>query len=124
MANGKKSKQEVELDRALAEVFGPAAVKSEKSIKVRGKTLFVDRVLESYKIAFEIDGRQHQEFVAHFHGDAQGFQDAKIRDSLKEQWLEANGYSIVRFAHNEIVTAQTVRDRLVQVLQKDNDDTH
>ena len=121
MANGIRSKQEIELDKALAEVFGPAAIKSEKPIKIRGRTLFVDRVLESYRIAFEIDGRQHSEFVAHFHGDAQGFKESQARDSLKTQWLEANGYSIVRFAHNESVTAEAVRARLVAVLKKDSD---
>jgi very-short-patch-repair endonuclease len=115
-----KSKQEADLDRALVEVFGPAAVKSEKTIRVRGKTLYVDRVIEAYKIAFEIDGRQHNEYVEHFHGDAQGFTDAQTRDRFKEQWLTANGYSLVRFNFDEAVTAQSVRDRLVAALNRDD----
>jgi len=115
-----KSKAEAALDSALVEVFGPAVVTTEMPVKVFGKTLYVDRVLQGYKIAFEVDGRQHDEYVEFFHRDRDGFMSAKERDRLKKLWLGANGYKLVRFKHTEKITAELVRKRVSEALDTED----
>lgn len=112
-----KSKGEAALDDALREVFGPTAVSEELAVKVRGRTLYVDRVIRSLRIAFEVDGRQHSEFVAFHHGDRDGFAASKERDSLKSRWLDANGYTLIRFSHTDKITPELLRRRLNDALK-------
>lgn len=116
---GARSKGEADLDEALAAVFGPAAVTRELAIKVRGKTLFVDRVLKGYGLAFEVDGGQHDQFNEFFHGDANGFASSKERDRLKALWLEANGFTLIRFSSKDKITAELVRKRVQSALEQD-----
>ena len=111
-----RSGLEEKLDVAIREVFPMEPVIEDMPIKVRGKTLYVDRVLRNLKVAIEIDGSQHLEFVAFYHKDSQGFKDSQHRDRLKEEWLAANGYSFVRFAHNEAVTSITLRKKILKAL--------
>jgi very-short-patch-repair endonuclease len=111
-----RSHLEETLDAALKELYPFDNIAEDMPIKVRGRTLYVDRVVRGIKLAIEIDGRQHDEFVAHFHGDASGFKSHKERDALKEAWLQANGYSIVRFKHNDTVTAETLRAAILEAL--------
>jgi very-short-patch-repair endonuclease len=111
-----RSHLEEALDIALKALYPFDNIAEDMPIKVRGKTLYVDRVIRGAKIAIEIDGRQHDEFVAHFHRDADGFKSHKQRDALKEAWLTANGYSIVRFKHTDTVTAETLRAAILEAL--------
>lgn len=112
-----RSKAEADLDKALAQVFGPAAVTPEMAVKVFGKTLFVDRVMQGYKLAFEVDGRQHDQYVEFYHRDREGYLSAKERDRLKKLWLEANGFTLIRFNSKDNITADLVRSRVQSALE-------
>lgn len=57
-------------------------------------TLFLDFYLPSRKIAFEIQGRQHKEYVPFFHGSPAGFKEAVGRDTAKRRWCEINGITL------------------------------
>jgi len=48
------------------------------------------------RMAFEYDGRQHQEFVPHFHTDRIGWARHQFRDVEKHQWCEANNIKLIR----------------------------
>jgi very-short-patch-repair endonuclease len=112
-----RSKLEEALDAAIAQIYPHSQVAHDMPIKVRGgRVLFVDRVIRGARIAIEVDGRQHSEFVAHFHKDAGGFASHKERDALKEDWLDANGYTLIRFAHNEEISAETLRAKILEAL--------
>ena len=45
----------------------------------RKSTLYVDFFIPSHSLAIEVHGRQHFEFVAHFHGDRKGFRKSKAK---------------------------------------------
>jgi very-short-patch-repair endonuclease len=109
-----RSKLEDALDVAIASLYPHDPIQSDMPIKIRGRTLYVDRVIKSAKIAIETDGRQHSEFVAHFHGDADGFKSHKERDAIKAAWLEANGYTLIRFKHTDKITAETLREAILE----------
>jgi very-short-patch-repair endonuclease len=112
-----RSKPEETLLAALTELFPNDVIVEQMPLKVGRSTLFVDFVIKDKKLAFETDGRQHDEYVEHLHGDAEGFKASKLRDVLKECALEELGYTLVRFKHNESVTVKSVRKRLLDSLR-------
>lgn len=61
-----------------------------------GEGLQLDFFIPRKKVAVEVQGRQHNEFVEFFHGTAEGFKAQKARDSRKEEWCELNGIRLVK----------------------------
>ena len=67
----------------------------------RKSTLYVDFLIPSHSLAVEVHGRQHFEFVAHFHGNRQGFRKSKARDRDKANWLQINSIALVALSYSE-----------------------
>lgn len=111
-----RSKLEVNLDLALKELFPHDKAHEDFAIKIGKQTLFVDRMLPTRKIAIEVDGRQHDEYIQHFHKDSDGFQASKARDQLKNSWLEANGYVVIRIAYNENMSTKSIRKAILKAI--------
>lgn len=90
----------------LSQLFGPAAAREEVYLPVtlsgRKQKLFVDFVLEQMSLAIEVQGRQHTEFVPHFHGGADGFRKQKHRDGVKAEALAIAGYALLQIHESEI----------------------
>jgi hypothetical protein len=61
--------------------------------------LFADFFLPQLGLVVEAHGRQHYEFVKHFHGDMMGFMESKKRDSKKKQWCELNNFRFVECSY-------------------------
>lgn len=70
---------------------------------VPGTKSTVDFFLPKIGIAVEIDGRQHNQFTSHFHGNKleNKFAKQKIRDTIKEYWCELNGFKLIRIFKEE-----------------------
>ena len=83
-------------DTILEEVPLPGSHKPS-----RKSTLFVDFLIPSESLAVEVHGRQHFEFVAHFHGDKAGFRKSKARDRDKANWLQTNSIALVALSYSE-----------------------
>lgn len=65
---------------------------------IPGSRSSVDFFMPKKKLVVEVNGRQHDEFVPHFHGNALGsnkFIEQKKRDSKKVNWAEMNGFKFV-----------------------------
>ena len=60
-------------------------------------------ILSGIRLAFEADGRQHSEFVPHFHGTRANFARQKLNDVKKEQWCIANNIKLIRVSSIEEV---------------------
>lgn len=82
----------------LRELFPFTKIVKEYFITYKGQRLFVDFYLPSFLIAIEVHGKQHDEFVLHYHGSADGWRRHKKRDRLKEEWASVNGikYVVIR----------------------------
>jgi very-short-patch-repair endonuclease len=115
-----RSALEETLDSALKELYPRERIAEDMPIKVRGHSLFVDRVIRGPKIAIEIDGRQHTEFVAHFHKDKDGFAKHRMRDRIKDEWLRENGFTIVRINYDEKITKDILRAKIIGALTEDD----
>lgn len=81
-------------DTILEEVPLPGSHKPS-----RKSTLYVDFFIPSHSLAIEVQGRQHFEFVAHFHGDRQGFRKSKARDRDKANWFKKNDIQLIALSY-------------------------
>jgi hypothetical protein len=67
-------------------------------------------IMSGIRIAFEADGRQHSEFIPHFHGTRANFAKQKINDLNKDKWCDANNIKLIRVSSMEEV------DRLAELI--------
>lgn len=97
----------------LKEIFPHARIREEEYVLFRNQRLFLDIFLPQYGLVIEVHGRQHDEFVEHFHGNAKGFREYKRRDSLKEEWIAEKGYTLVALRVNELpITKEKLLERI------------
>ena len=61
-----------------------------------GEGLHLDFFIPRKKIAVEVQGRQHTQFVEFFHGSADGFKAQRARDQRKQEWCELNKIRLVK----------------------------
>lgn len=78
--------------------------------------LRLDYYMPVLNLAFEFHGRQHTEFVAHFHKDRLGFEDSKWRDEQKSLLCHKMGIVLVHFWDGDEITAESVSFRIAQAI--------
>ncbi len=49
----------------------------------------------------EYDGEQHFEFIKHWHGDEEGFELQKLRDSIKTKYCKEHNIKLIRIPYTE-----------------------
>lgn len=68
-----------------------------------GTRMTLDLYNANKKVAIEVQGRQHQQFVKHFHGDLLNYGHQLRRDGEKERFCEMNKIILVPiFSEEEI----------------------
>jgi hypothetical protein len=60
-----------------------------------GTRMTLDLYNANKRVAIEVQGRQHQEFVKHFHGDLLNFGHQLRRDAEKERFCELNNIALI-----------------------------
>ena len=63
--------------------------------RVPGTRLKIDYLCPSLKIAIEVQGRQHENYVEFFHKSRTGYLAHIKRDVKKEKFLESNDYTLI-----------------------------
>ena len=111
------SKGERELGNLLKEEFPNNIIKTQAPIKWGKLILYVDYLLPELKLAIEYDGRQHLDFVPHFHKDKSSFTESKIRDQYKEEILEYLEYTLIKFNYKEELDKNTLRKKIQDCLE-------
>lgn len=97
----------------LKVIFPEALIKTEEFVKYNNQRLFLDIFLPQFGLVVEVHGRQHDEFIRHFHGDAAGFKSYRRRDSLKEEWVAEKGYTLIIIRESDLPLTP---DRLLEIL--------
>ena len=64
------------------------------------RRLELDCYCEAMRLCFEIDGRQHSEYVPHFHRSYQRYLDMKDRDVMKTILTKKRGVKLIRIPFN------------------------
>ena len=97
----------------LKETFPHLRVKTEEYINYRNQKLYLDIWVPQLSLAIEVHGRQHDEFVGHFHGSASSYRAAKRRDSLKEEWAGEQDITYVVLREHELpITAEKLLEKI------------
>lgn len=84
----------------------------EHYINYKGTRLFFDFYVKKLKLLVEVQGRQHTEFVKHFHTDKKAFLQQKERDNLKRIWAEENDFYLIRINYNETISESLILDKI------------
>ncbi len=64
--------------------------------------LKVDFLNLTKKIAVEVHGRQHQNYVKHFHKSRAGFKKSFERDKQKEDWIRNSGFKFIEIYDEDL----------------------
>lgn len=110
------SRGSLQLEELIKAIFG-SHIKLHSEYHV-GNRLRLDFYSPDLKVGFEFHGRQHSEFVEHYHGDAAGFELSKRRDQTKIDLCLSLGIAVVAFWHDEELTEELVRTRVAQAIDE------
>jgi len=112
------SKQATELHTILKKVFPNNIILKEHYVKYKYTRLFFDFYIKDLGVLIEVQGRQHVEYVEHFHGSKESFREQKRRDNLKVQYVEEQGsLTLIRFYYNEKLDVDLVMDKICKGLE-------
>jgi hypothetical protein len=104
----------------IRELFPHNIVLAEWYINYKGQRLFFDVFLKDLGVLVEIQGRQHFEFVSHFHGSMEGFINQKKRDNLKLEYIEEHEkLCLARFNYDEDITKELIMKRIHEALDSE-----
>lgn len=88
-----KSKIQYACGQLLKESFPSSNILEELPIPKHG--LILDFFLPDENLAFEINGRQHDEYTPFFHKNRKVFGEAQQRDNDKQLWCDKNNITLV-----------------------------
>jgi len=85
----------------LREAFPKATIKTQHAIKFKDELLIFDFYLPMLNIVVECQGKQHYQFVKHFHGTQNGFKHYQYHDNLKIEWAKKNKVNLITISYKE-----------------------
>lgn len=104
----------------IRELFPYNIILSEWYLNYKGQRLFFDIFIKDLGVLIEIQGRQHFEFVKHFHGSREGFLEQRKRDNFKLEYVEENKrLCLVRFNYDEDINKEMVLKRINEALDSE-----
>jgi very-short-patch-repair endonuclease len=113
-----KSKQANDVYAILKETFPNNVILKEHYVRFKYTRLFFDFYIKDLGVLIEVQGRQHTEYVDHFHGSKEAFRQQKHRDNLKIQYVEERGdITLVRFNYDEKITKDLVLEKICRGLE-------
>lgn len=90
---------------------------AEHYVNYKGQKLFFDFFVKELGVFIEVQGRQHTQFVKHFHGTADKFRAQKFRDNLKVEYVQEQEKCLVRIYDTEKITKAMVRKKIAKALE-------
>ncbi len=100
----------------LKTTFPHNLIDKEHYVNFKGHKLYFDFYVKDLGILIECQGRQHDGYVQHFHGDRAGFIASKKRDNLKIEYCEKEKYVFVTINDGEQLTKEDLLDRVMNAL--------
>ena len=69
---------------------------------VYGTRMSVDFLNATKKIAIEVNGQQHSQYVKFFHGSRLDYFNSIKRDVKKAEWLQMNEYTLIELEQKDV----------------------
>jgi len=105
----------------IKELFPYNIIIKEHYINYKGTRLFFDFIIKDLGVYIEVHGRQHFEYVHHFHSEKNNFLKQKERDNLKIEYIQENNkLCLVRFYDGEDLNKEKVLKRINKALSSEN----
>ena len=79
----------------LRKIFPHNLITKEYYVNYNNTRLFFDFYIKDLGVVLEVQGRQHDEFVKHFHTDKETFLASKKRDNLKKEYCEERDFVLI-----------------------------
>ena len=86
---------------AVKAAYPQMTVTEEATIEGRTGKLYVDILIRELRVCIECHGRQHFEYVPHFHGSREAFDRAARRDAEKARAIADAGHVLVVVPHTD-----------------------
>lgn len=103
---------------ALKQLFPEIKIKKEEFVPYKGQKLYLDFYIPQLDLIIEVHGRQHEQFVKHFHGTRYGFNQSRRRDALKHEWAAENGLLLLPIYERDFPITPEKLLALIQEVQK------
>ena len=101
----------------IKELFPYNVIIKEHYVNYNGTRLFFDFFIKDLGVHIEVQGRQHFNFVKHFHETKERFLGQKKRDNLKLEYIEKNKlFSLVKVKYDEEITKVLLISKIEEVL--------
>lgn len=104
----------------LEQTFPHMKIKREEFVQYKNQKLFLDLWLPQLGLVVEVHGRQHDEYVDHFHGNVGNFRDSKKRDRIKEEWASVNNYTYLVIREKDFPLDKTKILEMIDAASKSN----
>ena len=98
----------------LRKVFPHNIITKEYYVKYNNTRLFFDFYIKDLGLLLEIQGRQHDEFVKHFHTDREGFLMSKERDNLKKEYVEKQNFVLIEIRKSNELDKDKFIERVLE----------
>jgi len=98
----------------LKKLFPHNVILKEYYVNYKSSRLFFDFYLKDLDVLFECQGRQHEQFVQHFHQDRDGFLELKKRDNLKIEYAEINKIPFISIYYNEKTSRSILLKKIIE----------
>lgn len=108
----------------LKKCFPHSVIVKEHYVKFKGTKLIFDFYIKDLKIFIEVQGRQHTQFVKHFHGDREGFVKSKHRDNLKIEYAQGENILLVQIHYDEELTEDSIMSKIYKSFKESVDEQH
>lgn len=82
-----------------------------EEMPIVGTRMSLDLYNANKKIAIEVQGRQHQSFVKHFHGNLLNFKYQLDRDQKKESFCSRNDITLVTIFDKDVISTKLFEEQ-------------
>jgi hypothetical protein len=105
----------------VKELFPYNIIIKEHYVNYKGTRLFFDFFIKDLGVYIEVHGRQHFNFVKHFHETKDKFLNQKNRDNLKIEYVqEDEKFCLARFYDGEDLNRDIVLNRVLDALSAED----
>ena len=76
------------------------------------RNMYLDAYFPNHNIAIEYDGKQHRQFIPHYHKSIKQFEQSQERDTQKEKLCKKNGIILIRITDEEKRTKEHLKRKI------------
>ena len=96
----------------LRKIFPHNLITKEYYVNYNNTRLFFDFYIKDLGVVLEVQGRQHDEFVKHFHTDKETFLASKKRDNLKKEYCEERDFVLIEIRNEKELNKDKFIERI------------